>query len=56
MSREQRRVPTFNVDPDATFASMDRLEGLVEETGAELWIEHERTHFDTLAKAPEFYE
>lgn len=56
VSREQRRVPTFNVDPDATLASMDRLEGLVEETGAELWIEHELAHFETLEKAPEFYE
>lgn len=56
LSREKRLVPTFNVDRDATLASMDRLEGLVEETGAELWIEHELARFETLEKAPEFYE
>ncbi|MGH7557757.1 MAG: N-acyl homoserine lactonase family protein [Gemmatimonadota bacterium] len=56
LSRELRRVPTFNVDPDATLASMDRLESLVEETGAELWIEHELARFEELKKAPEFYE
>ena len=56
VSRELRRVPTFNVDPDATLASMDRVEGLVEETGAELWIEHELARFEELKKAPEFYE
>ncbi|MGH7563795.1 MAG: N-acyl homoserine lactonase family protein [Gemmatimonadota bacterium] len=56
LNRELRRVPTFNVDPDATLASMDRLESLVEETGAELWIEHELARFEELKKAPEFYE
>jgi glyoxylase-like metal-dependent hydrolase (beta-lactamase superfamily II) len=56
LSRELRRVPSFNVDPDATLASMDRLEDLVEETGAELWIEHELARFEELKKAPEFYE
>jgi glyoxylase-like metal-dependent hydrolase (beta-lactamase superfamily II) len=56
VSREMRRVPTFNVDPDATLASMDRIEGLVEETGAELWIEHELARFEELKKAPDFYE
>lgn len=56
LNRELRRVPTFNVDPDATVASMDRLESLVEETGAELWIEHEVARFEGLKKAPEFYE
>ncbi|MGH7572342.1 MAG: N-acyl homoserine lactonase family protein [Gemmatimonadota bacterium] len=56
LSREDRRVPGFNVDPEATLASMDRLENLVEETGAELWIEHELAHFDQLEKAPGSYE
>lgn len=56
VSREQRRVPTFNIDPEATLASMDKVEALVEEKGAELWIEHELARFDTLRKAPQSYE
>ena len=51
VSRELRCVPTFNVDPDATLASMDKLEGLGEETGAELWIDHELARFEELKEA-----
>ncbi len=55
-SRERRLVPSFNFDAEQTLASMDRVERLVEETGAQLWIEHELARFETLNKAPEFYE
>ena len=41
ISREQRIVPRWNVDRDATLASMDRLEAILAETGATLWIEHD---------------
>lgn len=56
ISREQRIVPPFNTDAEATLASMDKVEALVEETGADLWIEHEAARFDSLEKAPAFYE
>jgi glyoxylase-like metal-dependent hydrolase (beta-lactamase superfamily II) len=55
-SRENRRVPTFNVDAEATLESMDRIEALVEETGATLWIEHELAWFEQLKKAPLYYD
>jgi len=56
ISRQDRRVPSFNVDRDLTLASMDRVESLVQETGATMWIEHELALFETLNKAPAFYD
>jgi glyoxylase-like metal-dependent hydrolase (beta-lactamase superfamily II) len=56
ISRSDRRVPTFNHDRDETLASMDYLEKVVQDTGATLWIEHELALFETLNKAPDFYD
>jgi N-acyl homoserine lactone hydrolase len=56
LSRTDRRVPSFNVDADATLASMDRVEAFLEEEGATLWIEHELALFETLKKSPENYD
>jgi hypothetical protein len=39
-----------------SLASMDRVEDLVDETGATLWIEHELASFEQLKKAPAFYD
>lgn len=56
ISRRERRVPTFNTDAGETLVSMDRVENLLEETGAELWIEHELAHFEQLETVPAFYD
>ncbi len=56
ISRQDRRVPEFNVDRDMTLASMDRVEALVQETGATFWIEHELAFFEQLNKAPAYYD
>ena len=56
ISRQDRRVPEFNVDRDLTLASMGRVEALVEETGAKFWIEHELAFFEQLNKAPAYYD
>ena len=56
ISREQRRVPTFNYDAETTLASMERVEALVDETGATFWIEHDLALFRGLDKAPGYYE
>lgn len=55
-SRAQRRVPLFNVNVDQTLASMDKVESLVKEEGAEFWIEHDLALFQTLKTAPDFYQ
>jgi N-acyl homoserine lactone hydrolase len=54
-SLEQKRVPPFNTDREQTLASMRRIDRLLDETGAELWIEHELAHFMRLRKAPAYY-
>jgi len=56
LSRTDRHVPSFNVDADATLASMDRVEAFLEEKGATLWIEHELALFEQLKKSPESYD
>ena len=56
LSREKRRVPSFNVDADQTLKSMDRVDALLEETGAKLWIEHELAWFEQLKKSPSYYD
>lgn len=56
ISRQDKRVPKFNVDRDLTLASMDRVEALVKETGATFWIEHELALFERLKKAPGYYD
>ena len=55
-NRSLRRAPVFNVDPSQTYESMDRVENLLQETGATLWIEHDKELADSLKKAPNFYE
>ena len=55
LSRDQRRVPMFNVDKNQTLAAMDKVEALVAETGAIFWIEHDAALFETLKLAPYFY-
>ncbi len=56
LSRKERRIPTFNFDADMTLDSMDRVESLVKETGATLWIEHELAVFEQLKHAPAYYD
>ena len=56
ITREKRRVPSFNFDRDMTLNSMERIENLIEDTGAAFWIEHELAFFEQLNKAPAFYD
>ena len=55
-SRELRRTPVFNTDAAETLRSMDKVEALVEETGATFWIEHSQELADSLNLAPAFYD
>lgn len=56
LSRQDRRVPVFNTDADATRDSMAKLEALLDAEGAELWIEHDQALADTLRLAPSYYQ
>lgn len=55
-SRTDRRVPSFNSDAEQSLQSMDRIEALLIERKAELWIEHELATFAKLKQSPEFYQ
>jgi len=55
-SRKLRRAPTFNVDAEQTFESMDKVEALISTENATLWIEHEQALADTLNMAPAYYD
>ena len=55
-NRRLRRVPTFNSDAEQTLASMAKIEHLLAETGATLWIEHDKALADTLNRAPNYYD
>ena len=55
-NRDLRRVPTFNNNAAQTHESMERVEKLLADTGATLWIEHDKALADTLKKAPQYYD
>lgn len=55
-SREHRRTPEFNTDKAATLRSMEKVENLLAEVGATLWIEHNMALAQTLKKSPEYYD
>ena len=56
ISREERRVPQWNTDREQTLEAMTRVEALIEDTGATLWIEHDLATFENLDKAPAYYD
>ena len=55
-SRANRVVPLFNVDAERTLQSMEKVEALVAMTGADFWLQHDASLFDSQQKAPGFYE
>ena len=55
-SRLLRRTPDFNFDKNQTLQSMDKVEALIEDTGATFWIEHNKALADTLTLAPAYYD
>ena len=55
-SRRLRRVPVFNTDAEQTLESMDKVEALVEETGATFWVEHSLELAESLNLAPSYYD
>lgn len=55
-NRTLRRVPTFNYNAEQTLESMDKIDKLLAQHGATLWIEHDKELADTLKKAPAYYD
>ena len=53
---EQRRVPTFNFDREQSLQSMEKIAALMKQTGAQLWINHDKAQSDSIPKAPAYIE
>lgn len=49
-------TPTFEFDHDASLKSRAAIEAFGKSAGAQLWIEHDLDHFNTMTKSPAFYE
>jgi hypothetical protein len=47
-----RRVPSLNYDAEQSRKSMEKIAALMAQTGAELWINHDKTQSDKIPKAP----
>lgn len=55
-NREHSRVPVFNSDKEETLQSMEFVERLVRQTGAQVWMTHDPEQFKAHRLAPLFYE
>ena len=54
--RTTGRIPTFEYDADQSRAARAKVEALLKETRAELWIEHDIATHEKLPKAPGYVE
>ena len=54
--RKLHRVPTFEVDPEQTRQSRAAIERFLQDTGTQLWIQHDFIGNSKLKKAPEYYD
>jgi N-acyl homoserine lactone hydrolase len=53
-NREHYGIPVWN-DKKATIRSFVMIDELLDKTKAQLWIKHDKSHFDALKKAPAYY-
>lgn len=51
-----RRVPTFNADAEQTRQSMNKVDAVVKNEGAQLWINHDEMQSATIPHAPKSVE
>jgi N-acyl homoserine lactone hydrolase len=54
--RTFKRFPTFEFNVEQSTASRARMDDLMKQTGAQLWIEHDKPTHDKLKKAPAYYD
>ena len=55
LNRDHYGIPQWN-DKKVTIQSFAKVDALLDETGAQLWIHHDKPWFDGLKKAPDFYQ
>lgn len=53
---DNRRVPSFNTDPEQSLHSMERIAAVLVDYRAKMWINHDKAQSKSLKYAPSFYE
>lgn len=53
---EQARVPGMNVNPEQSTKSMQAMRAFIAQTGAQLWINHDKAQNSRIPKAPAYVE
>ena len=53
-SRKNKRVPLFNYDVKQTLESMEAFEAFARQTGASVYLQHQKEDFEKMPKAPEY--
>lgn len=53
---EQKGIPTFNTNKEESIASIQKIEALLKKENAQLWIQHDQAHFNTLKLSPNYYD
>jgi glyoxylase-like metal-dependent hydrolase (beta-lactamase superfamily II) len=53
---QRRMVPARNFNRKQTLQSMERIQRLMEDEPAQLWINHDKAQSDGIAHAPRFVE
>lgn len=51
-----RRVPSFNFDRGQSLKSMEKVSAVMEKTGAQLWINHDKAESAAIPQAPAYVE
>jgi N-acyl homoserine lactone hydrolase len=51
-----KRVPSFNFDREQSLKSMEKVARVMADTGAVLWINHDKAQSDAIPKAPAYVE
>lgn len=54
-NRKNYVIPTYNSKKE-TIHSFVRIDNLLQQTKAKLWIQYDKQQFDKLKHAPDFYE
>ncbi|WP_281612652.1 N-acyl homoserine lactonase family protein [Flammeovirga sp. SubArs3] len=53
---QNKGIPTFNSDKKESLASLDKVQRILDQENAQLWIQHDKAHFDSLSLSPKYYE
>lgn len=53
---QKKGIPSFNTNKEDSLSSIEKIKQLVESENAQLWIQHDKEHFETLKLSPQFYQ